>query len=501
MKYTLALLWVIIITGIVFITTTLVGPGAINDDKTPNLPPLEKGDIVETQFVESSQSTPETYSENIEEGNNSFNNGDFNSAAKYYAAAVKIDSNSSEALTKLGNAYLKNNEAKNAETTFNMAKQLSPNSIEIKIGLIRSYLSARNIEAAKNFIWNLSTEEEQNDPHIKYYKGIILILHKDFETARQIFHEIVTAGTSEEEELINVIPDKLITYSQNFLDDYAIFDTYKEGDILYLEAMLAKTLTDVHEFEASIPLLYEVLNAKNNYRDAWLILGYAYLNTGKSLDAIDALTNAKEQEPEKPETLFYLGLAYFANDEIDKAIFYLEQAEKYGYEPKEQVSLKLGDLYSIKNRNNDAVKKYEEVITLNKTNINVYIKTIYIYIDILDKPHRALAIAEEVFELYPEEAMSNNLMGWALAANSKFEEAKKYLGMAIQLNPDFDAAYLNTGWLYEKQGIETLAKEYYLKAYNLGGNNSIANKAATRFNAITDKELQENYYQVNITSP
>jgi len=221
------------------------------------------------------------------------------------------------------------------------------------------------------------------------------------------------------------------------------------------------------------------------------VLGYAYLNTDKVLDAIDAFTQAKALDENKPETLFFLGLAYFANDEIEKAVFYIEQADNNGYEPKDQIDLKLGDLYLLQQEYSKSAVRYEDVIDVNKSNIGVFIRVVWLNIDKLGDPEKALKYAYIALEEHPEEAMSYNLVGWSLTALENYTEAKNYLAKAIEIDPELDAAALNLGWFYEKQGLITLAKEYYKRAYNLGQNNSIAGLAATRYNNL----------QVNISAP
>ena len=67
-------------------------------------------------------------------------------------------------------------------------------------------------------------------------------------------------------------------------------------------------------------------------------------------------------------------------------------------------------------------------------------------------------------ETHPDKAMSYNLLGWAYTAMEEYDEAEENLQKALSMDPKLDAVHLNLGWLYEKNGQETLAKEYYKKA-------------------------------------
>ena len=259
-------------------------------------------------------------------------------------------------------------------------------------------------------------------------------------------------------------------------------------------------LTEVNQQYAAISLLYEILEEKNDYRDAWIVLGYAYLNSQQTNEAIDSLEQALTITPNKPETLFYLGLAYYANDNIEQATYYIEQAEIAGYQDQEQIDLRLGELYLLQDNFKKSAEKYDQLLSQNQQNIKIYIRTVWLYIDKLNENIQALKIAKDSIAHHPEKAMSYNLLGWAYIANNKFEKAKENLNIALKLNPDFDAANLNFGILYEKEGLNLLAKEYYKKAFILGKGNSISDIAATHFNRITEAEAQ-NYYKANITKP
>jgi tetratricopeptide (TPR) repeat protein len=239
-------------------------------------------------------------------------------------------------------------------------------------------------------------------------------------------------------------------------------------------------------------LLWDILKEKRDYRDAWIILGYSYLKLEAFNEAIDALEEAKRQDPEKPETLFYLGLAYAGNGQLSEAIDILELALSNGYEPSIHVEQKLAELYFQSEDYEKASKKYEDVISLNPSDINYFIRPIYIYIDKLQNPEKALSLAEKANLHHPDNAMSYNLLGWAYVANHDFINAKKNLEKSLELNESFDAPYLNMGWMYEKQGNYERAKLFYKKAFDVGTNSPVADLAAERYNALIDKELNSN---------
>lgn len=477
MKKILIILWIIIIAGATFIFFHFYKPTPVTNDKV----------ITKEQEITLSDKAPKTYNEYIASGDSSLANSQFDQAISYYKTAVKINPTSTAPLLKLGDAYLANNNSADALTTFQEAQKINPNEVDPQIGITRTYLANRDIQSAKNTAWAL----DQTNPATQYYKGIILILYKDFEGAKKTFEELVQknpTGTDSEN-------------AKKFLASYKTFSYYEGGEQIYLETLLAKNLTEVDEYNSAIRLLYDVIDQKNNYRDAWIILGYAYLNTNKISDSIDAFKQAKTLNETKPETLFYLGLAYFANDEIEKAIYYLELSDKNGFEPKEELNLKLAQLYTIKEEYQKASSKYDEILSLNTKNLDVFELAVWLNIDKLNNGKKALQLSAQALKENPDSAMSYNLAGWALTSNGNYPEAKKYLAKALQINPKLDAAFLNLGWLYEKQGSDVVAKEYYKKAFVSGKGSQVSIRAAAKFNDLTKNELKSYYIKAGISAP
>ncbi len=479
MKKTLTILWIIIIIGTIFIAINIFKPKPITPEDTKlKIEEIEEEAeiIIEEITAEIDLEKDKTYTEYLTKGTESIKNRYFKTAIENYKSASKINPNSAIPLIKLSEAYLLNNEPEEAKKTLEKALKLQPTNLKIQILLAKSELNSRNIEKAREIIWSLDEEELE----VQYYKGIISILYKQHNQAKNFFSNI-----------INTNPESIFAKnSEKFLNAFKVFSYYPDSNIIFRDLMLAKTLTEVKEYEASIPFLFEIINKKNNYRDAWIILGYSYLNTNRPREAIDALEQARNLSPNKPETLFYLGLAYFSNNEIRSAIHYLESAKKLGFEPSEQLELRLGNLYLLQERYKEASQEYENIIRKNPNNIDIFIHIIWIYLEKLENPEYALEIANLAKEKHPQNAMTYNLLGWIYTTLKDFKKAEENLKISLEINPKLDVANLNLGLLYEQMGENELAKEYYKKAYTFGQTSPIGNIAAIRFNELTRKELE-----------
>lgn len=480
-KVILITLWIIIASSALFLVKQGYFRPEINEtalEQPPEIFSLDESDINNIILSDDTR----TYKEYMALGNATLESQEFEKAIAHFVKAIEQDP-SAEALFGLGQAYLGNNKPDSALESFRSAEKIQANSIDIQLGIVQALLDSREVEKAKELVWALDQEEAR----VQYYKALLLVLFREYEQAHEIF--IVLADQN------SAASPSVRQKAEIFLDKYVIYSYYPDGETIFLQTMLAKAMTETGQYQAAIPLLFDIINAKSNYRDAWIILGYAYLSSDKIQDAIDALDKAKNLDPEKPETLFFLGIAYSLNQNIDTAVKFLEKAEELGYHPQEEIQTKLGDLYLIQEEYQKSSNSYEKAISLNKNDMGIFVRTIWINIDKLNKPDKALEIAEQAIASHPSQAMSFNLMGWAHVANDNFNEAEEYLNQAIAIYPQFDAAHLNLGLMYEKQGQIGLAEEYYEKAIDLGKGNSISSLANKRIYSINDQENR--FFQTN----
>jgi len=474
-KAPLIILWIIILGGSLFIAQSLIKPKLTTTDPgisiEKNEPEIVDETTPEPESTPIAVERPKTYSQYIQKGDNQILEYKIESALENYTQAVALNSDSLEPYLRLAKAYLLNNNPSEALTTFQKAQDIDPSSLEVKLGIIQSHLNLREIKAAKEIILSLN----QANPNTQYYNAVTDLLYKDYNKARDQFEKIIkTEG----------YPNNLKEKSQIFLDAFEEFELYKEGEPLHQQALISKALVDVGQYQIAIPMLFEIIEESANYQDAWIMLGYSYLQTDQIPDAIDALSQAKDLDPNRPETLFFLGLAYFSNNDIPQAIALLEDAKKKGYRPKNELQAKLGELYIIEEEFQKSAKNFEEVLARNTNNMEIFVRAIWLNIDKIKDNKKAVQLATSALEAHPQDPMSYNLVGWALTSAGRYDDAEKYLRKALDMQPMFDAAYLNLGWLYEKQGATILAQEYYKKAFNIGQGNSIANLAAMRYNKL-----------------
>lgn len=442
--------------------------------------------ITETQKPEEEQKVlrSKSYEELMEKAKVYSENGLYNLSIDTYIQASQKAELNKDPLLKIAAIQIKIEEYQKAMDMSLHILKMDPQSGLAKLYLGQAYIGLEKFTDAKNIFDSITSDDQK----VQYYQGIMAIYFGEYERGRSLLSAASNKENGNEEVSKNAL---------NFINGLNEFDRYSAGLDSHLRVLMARSFAQVNEPRLAKDVIWPVLKENRNYRDAWIILGYSYLKLKQFKEAIDALVEAKNQDPEKPETLFYLGLAYAGNDEPEKAIDELTQALENGYEPKIHAEQKLAELYFLVENYENAAEKYEEVITMNSSEINYFVRPVWIYIDKLDDPKKAIALSEKAILHHPSNSMSYNLLGWSQIASNDYINGKRNLEKAISINESFDAPYLNMGWMYEKQNNLGKAKDFYKKAFEIGAGTSIGDLAASRYNAILEKE-KNNSFMVNI---
>ncbi|MBD3270622.1 tetratricopeptide repeat protein [Candidatus Peregrinibacteria bacterium] len=410
-------------------------------------------------------------------------NGEFNTLAiaEYQNAYLKNPSKI-DPLYEIGRLHIEIGNFDKAQKTYELILEKDPESIDAKIYLGKALLNQREIQKARDIFDAIESDEFI----VKYYQGILAAYYEDHAKAKQLLQNVAESSPDQE----------LKANAESFLNAYREFDFNVESPSIHLKVLLARSYNQVEEYEIAIPLLFTVTKEKLDYRDAWILLGYAYLKTEKYMDAIEALERAKVLDPQKAETNFFLGIAYYTINDYEKAEDFLLKARDLNFQPKIQIDQKLAEIYLQQKNYEKAALNYSNVLAINDQDINYYIRPIWIYIEKLQQPEKALELSKLALESHPRNAMSHNLMAWSLIYNENFELAESHLNQAMAIDPNLDAVYLNYGILFEQQGDLNKAVNFYKKAHNLGSGSGVSGIAANRYNSVIAKIYNKNI-QVN----
>lgn len=399
-----------------------------------------------------------------------------------------------------GNDYSSQGFLTLASNNFSAAVDLNPQSKEAQMKLIETFIALRDFTSAEATTKKALTELD-NDQDLILLLGEILLQKSEFDEAKKVFSDLPddleekyfylgalmafeNNHAEAREMLAKAKNSKMKLRADIILQAYNDYDLFPDSNPLHLQLLLAEAFNKLELYEMAIKSTKDILKQNEKYRDAWLVLGHSYLSLEKYDFAKSAFLQGLEFDPTKPETSYFLGLTEEELGNYTSAMDYMDKALLNGHEPRISVLRKLGDYNTQQENYSKAIDYYEEALKISQGDVNDFVRPVWILIDYLDQPQKALEFAKMAVDKHGNSAMAYNLLGWAHSANKDKDNAEKAFAKAIELDPNLAAIYLNMGKLYEQEEEYEKALEYYKKAYEMEHNTSVGLTAASSYNRI-----------------
>ncbi|MBU0982146.1 tetratricopeptide repeat protein [Patescibacteria group bacterium] len=412
---------------------------------------------------------PLNYETRISKGNALFDSGYYSQAITEYSLASQIQEDNPQAHLLLAKTYLKLEDYESAAVEYKLILDKNPQNTEARTYYGKTLLLNKQFDEAKAVFSPMETVQEA-----KYYDALLEAYAGNFEESEKMLLEA--------EKLSGGIPRETF---ELILKDFEMFKDQKEGQEVYLQTVLAKTMLDLGEYQLAEVLSQEALDVKSDYRDAWMILGYALLKTKDYQGAEDAFTEAKKLDAVKNEVHYFLGTSHYFQAEYKEAITEYELALLYGFNPEREVYTKIAESQFFLGEYNDAIASYEHLAKIDSSSVDIFVRPVTIALNHLHDSSRAYALAKMAVEKFPTEAIAHDLLSWTYIEMDKLEEAEAEINKTFMLNPNLASAHYHAGLLREKQGHLEGAKWEFKRAYELAkSGDSISALAADKFNSI-----------------
>lgn len=402
-------------------------------------------------------------------------NREFREAAQKYQQAFEIDQKSNLALIGIAEVYFLVDQHSRARDAIARAEQLGQLTYEGKILKMKLAIVRQDIPQTREVFNSIS--ENTNEKMV--IGSLVNFLVYDLAEARNKLNAVINGG----------VTDEYSSTAQKLLNAINLYQTFTDSPRSYLYALAGKALIDENQIFLARPLLMASIEFQNDYRDAWLMLGYTYLLAGNNQDAIRSLQRAKQIDPYNAEVHFYLGLALEKTNQAEEAANSFRQASSFGFRNPSESLKRVANSLFLDQKYQEALDYYLRAQENSRLSIEEYTRMIWITVDITNQPEKALEISLQALQNYPTTPMSANLVGWANIANNNFDQAARYLQMAIEQDPELDAAYLNIGLLAVKTENYLEAEVMFKKAIELATKNrapSIADRARNELNNLNN---------------
>lgn len=366
---------------------------------------------------------------------------------------------------------------KEVETAYKQLKKIDPKN---------SLYSVSEIEATLH-----SLQKEQFEQALSSGQSRLATLA---ESPQRIFLQCVIAVYINNENDVknyctqakeNKVSDRTANFAHDFVEHYAVFSTFKDGSGAYLRVLQAKTLTDAGYYSFAIHIVKGVLEEQKEYRDAWTLLGYNYLLIDESTLALTALETAYTLDTSKAYVQYLLALAHDRLGNREKAISYYGITLSNQFEKTNEVRNRLAELY-VENKNYQLAAEQFELFfqAVPPQKPEQYARLLWIYIEQLKDPKKAVEVALRVQKAFPGSSLSDNYVGWAYLAQGEYGKATEALDRGLARDPKLAPLHLTKARLEKAQGNLESAQKYYLKAYELAKGTEIGDLAGAEYNSL-----------------
>ena len=193
--------------------------------------------------------------------------------------------------------------------------------------------------------------------------------------------------------------------------------------------------------------------------------------------------------PEQPVPYLFAGMAHYQLKNNEKALIFFNGGKKLVVNNDDLLSqfyMYLGDTYHSLKKATESDNSYEKSLELKDNNpyvLNNYSYYLSIRNKDLDKAER---MSKKALTIDPDNSSFQDTYGWILYKQGKFEDAKTWIGKAVEDKKDVNAEVLeHYGDVLFKLGDATQAYDYWVKARSKGQGSEFLEKK------ITDKKLYE----------
>lgn len=343
--------------------------------------------------------------------------GDWAAAQEQYTRAADARGGL-PALRKLAQAQLQRRDWAGVRQTIDRLKRAGARPEDIL--LLESLTALRNGElvSAQNM---LSAAEPS--PHRTYAQALLSIVQGNHDAARQYLQETETGWEP-------VLRSNARTLHAAY-DEFALFP---DSPNIHLITLLSRALAQVQECELALPLLVQVTQQQDDYRDAWIVQGYCELTTERTDEALASFERAYALDPEKPEIQYLLGRTFLARSDATNALTFLRYALKNGFEPESEVRKELAKAAVASGDAPLALEQYEALLQNESADVSVAEDLVNTALA-ANLVQEAMFAAENATRRWPESGKAWQLLGRSAEKAGKNADAKTAYDRARQLDP------------------------------------------------------------------
>jgi tetratricopeptide (TPR) repeat protein len=236
----------------------------------------------------------------------------------------------------------------------------------------------------------------------------------------------------------------------------------KDSDKEFLDKKRPKQLYDIHlkDYELAVKHYQKIIDQDENSSDAYVNLGFIYLDSEDYDNAVKCFQKIVELEPDNTEAYNNLGYVHEKMDMFDSAKKCYEKALELNNNDIE-ATINIGHILELQGDYHTALSQYEKAIKIDSNSISARFCLAVLY-DHHDMYDEALNEYTNIIQINPTHAKTLYNLGRIYFQFGNYNEALKYFKHVLELDPENADAWNNLGSVYET--INNLTEA--LSAYN-----------------------------------
>lgn len=347
----------------------------------------------------------------------------------------------SQYLSMIAEMYMGNGETEKAFLFYQKVLEVNPNDPYIRITLADYYQQKGDVDLAFE-----NLKQGYANPNL------------DLETKTQILMGLF--------KLKNIPEKKMRTESLKLGEILAKTHPDKPGshaiyaDMLYRDSLYSEAANEYRK----------VIKIDSSRYAVWEQLLFSLNNRTQTKDITTVSQRTIKLFPKKPLPYLFNAIGHFMADSIKLSIKSLEKGLPLVQNSKlaEQFYMYLGDAFYQDKQSDKAFKAYDDCLEINPSNTFVLNNYAYYLALKKEKLDKAKTMAFTAISLDPGPT-NQDTYGWVLFQLKEYDEAYKYIRMAIDGEKNPSAEVLDhMGDVYFKLGKEKKAKKYWKKAQKKG---------------------------------
>ena len=327
-------------------------------------------------------------------------------------------------------------------------------------------------------------KEEAKDPKEMIYlmnyldKGMAFFTAEYYDLAVLYFQKI-----------IQVNPDNEIAH-------FFLGNVYQKQDLLdRAEKEFNKVLAlnpdhlDVHnqigllhyqrnDFDAALKE-FKLAITRAEYPEVYYNLSLAYDKKGQKEEALTAIKNSLQLDPNYAEALNHAGNLFLAQGDLTRSATYFKRTAQL--DPHNSLALiNLGLIYSNRGEKERAIQSFQQAVAMNSNHPEAYNSLGSIYLS-QGRYQQAVTALEKALDLRPDYKKALINLGMVYCYTRNYSLAAQKYRQVIELDPEDPPFHYQLGTIYLRQGLYGLAYDEIRETVRLQPDNQ---QARTLLNKI-----------------